>query len=181
MNCEEAKHLLEGGLDFHEIIRKNHELEAHIKACPACAEEVRLLEMTVDALGEFEIEAPEAEILPAVLQSLPDIKNRISARKQLRRRMVLELAAEAVMLIGVVAAIVWAYDAGLLNALIEKGAIWIEEKYESFVSNVSSEAVSRSFMALMIASSLFALGYLLTEAAFYLTERRAVTKKPQNG
>ena len=180
MNCDEVKNLLDGALDFHKIIRESRALEAHVKKCRACAREVHLLEMLSNALGGYEPESAVPDILPKVIGRLPEIRNQMLLRKQLFRQMVLELCVEIIIFIGIFVGLLWSYKIGLLNVFLNRAAIWVNMKYESFMSTVSTEAFKHSARTLLATGVLLALGYLISEAIFFLFERLKPTKKPQD-
>jgi anti-sigma factor RsiW len=81
MTCERIEELLSAYLEGELAPRDRAEVEAHLAACPGCAETAALMKETVAAAAAF----PEIEPSPALLARLYDIPETRAAKKRLFR------------------------------------------------------------------------------------------------
>jgi hypothetical protein len=76
--------------------------------------------------------------------------------------------------------LLWWYETGVFDALMQGAASWLTMKYETIASSVSPESLGGAFMTLTIGAGLLATGYLFSELAFLVFERRALSKNSQD-
>jgi predicted anti-sigma-YlaC factor YlaD len=93
MNCSDARDLLQAHLDGDLPPETRHAVAAHLRACPACAAEVKTYERLFRRLTTQPIAPPPADFVPGIMERAR------SARALSMRWMTLKMCAAAACLV----------------------------------------------------------------------------------
>src|ERR1700749_4234303 len=81
MKCEEYQELFTDWLDDQLPADKRAKLEQHITECPACREELAVIQHTWDIMGEFKAPEPSAAMKVNFQAMLDDYKQTIQEKQ----------------------------------------------------------------------------------------------------
>ena len=177
MKCTEVIKILNGEIDIEKRIRETPTLSAQVKECKKCARALQTLLLAQRYLKDFKSPESRPDIAAAVMRSLPQIRERIEAKRRLFRRMLAEVIINICIYFCFIAAMFWSYKSGMLMTLFDQARPWLVARYRTFADSIPVEAIMNSIVAVLPAAGAIAVAYVLSELLFVYWERKKARGK----